>query len=83
MHHRETVRDVGWHPWLPMMATVSFDGSLCVWEPDVPGSEEAEAEEAAARAEAAAPGTGDRAARAARAARRKRQSDRGDQYRDF
>lgn len=47
-YHRECVRDCSWHPHLPMLATCSFDGSCALWEPCVPGEEEAAGDEAAA-----------------------------------
>lgn len=31
--HDEPVRDVSWHPRLPMMGSVSFDGCIALWEP--------------------------------------------------
>ncbi|EFN50915.1 hypothetical protein CHLNCDRAFT_37629, partial [Chlorella variabilis] len=44
-YHRECVRDCSWHPYLPLLATVSFDGSVTTWEPEVPGEAEAAREE--------------------------------------
>lgn len=37
-HHRVTVRDVSWHPWLPMCASISWDGTLVKWEHDETGA---------------------------------------------
>eukprot|EP00887_Chlorella_sp_A99_P006626 scaffold3.g6626.t1 len=65
-YHRETVRDVSWHPTLPMIATASFDGSIVTWEPEVAGEAEAVVEEAAAAAEARQPSRGKRTGAAAR-----------------
>ena len=45
-YHQETVRDCSWHPYLPMLATAAFDGSVMMWEPNVPGDDEAAEEEA-------------------------------------
>ncbi|KAL4424371.1 hypothetical protein ABPG75_001672 [Micractinium tetrahymenae] len=56
-YHRECVRDCSWHPHLPLLATVSFDGACTLWEPEVPGEQAAAEEEAAALAEAAQPGS--------------------------
>lgn len=38
-YHTEVVRDCSWHPFLPLLASVAFDGTVCTWEPDVPGDE--------------------------------------------
>lgn len=43
-------------PCLQPCCAVSFDGTVCVWEPDPPGEEEALADEAAAKTAAAAAG---------------------------
>ncbi|KAL4432013.1 hypothetical protein ABPG77_000280 [Micractinium sp. CCAP 211/92] len=59
-YHRECVRDCSWHPHLPLLATVSFDGACTLWEPDVAGDAQAAAEEAAAFAEAQQPGSAGR-----------------------
>jgi WD repeat-containing protein 23 len=32
-YHREIVRDCSWHPTQPMLATVSWDGSIVMWAP--------------------------------------------------
>ncbi|KAH7619642.1 hypothetical protein Ndes2526B_g06624 [Nannochloris sp. 'desiccata'] len=48
-YHRECVRDCSWHPYLPMLASTSFDGSVCLWQSQAPGEEEADAEEEEAR----------------------------------
>uniref|UniRef100_A0A7S3VU90 Anaphase-promoting complex subunit 4 WD40 domain-containing protein n=1 Tax=Dunaliella tertiolecta TaxID=3047 RepID=A0A7S3VU90_DUNTE len=32
-HHRSLVRDVGWHPYEPMIGSVSWDGTAMVWGP--------------------------------------------------
>jgi len=32
-YHREVVRDCSWHPYLALLASVSFDGAICTWEP--------------------------------------------------
>jgi len=48
-YHRECVRDCSWHPYLPMLASASFDGSVCLWQSQAPGEEEADAEEEEAR----------------------------------
>ncbi len=32
-YHREIVRDLAWHPHLPMMVTTAFDGSVVQWDP--------------------------------------------------
>ncbi|KAK9822310.1 hypothetical protein WJX74_006159 [Apatococcus lobatus] len=31
-YHREIVRDCSWHPYKPLLASCSFDGSICTWE---------------------------------------------------
>lgn len=33
-YHREIVRDLSWHPHLPMMVTSAFDGSVVQWDPE-------------------------------------------------
>jgi DDB1- and CUL4-associated factor 11 len=48
-YHRECVRDCSWHPYLPILASASFDGSVCLWQSQAPGEEEADAEEEEAR----------------------------------
>lgn len=65
-HVCRCVRDCSWHPYLPLLATVSFDGSVTTWEPEVPGEAEAAREEAAAAADAAHPGSGRRVAKGGR-----------------
>ena len=32
-YHKEIVRDLSWHPYLPMMVTSAFDGSVVQWDP--------------------------------------------------
>lgn len=65
-YHRECVRDCSWHPHLPLLATVSFDGSVALWEPEVPGAAEAAAEEEEAAAAQQQPGSGRKAGRVRR-----------------
>lgn len=65
-YHRECVRDCSWHPHLPLLATVSFDGSVALWEPEVPGAAEAAAEEEEAVAAQQHPGSGRKAGRVRR-----------------
>ncbi|GAB4823240.1 hypothetical protein N2152v2_010286 [Parachlorella kessleri] len=48
-YHREVVRDCSWHPYLPMLASVSFDGTVCCWEPEPPGEAEMDLEEQQAK----------------------------------
>ena len=31
-HHGDVVRDCSWHPYLPIITSVSFDGSIVQWE---------------------------------------------------
>ena len=64
-HHSEVVRDLSWHPHLPLIATVSFDGTTCLWDPEGRGDAEALADEerAAQAALAASGGGGKRGAR--------------------
>lgn len=31
-YHTEVVRDCHWHPYLPMLVTTSFDGSVVEWD---------------------------------------------------
>lgn len=62
-YHRECVRDCSWHPYLPLLATVAFDGACTLWEPEVPGDADMAVEEAAAAAEQQQPGSGQREAR--------------------
>lgn len=63
-HHSEVVRDLSWHPHLPLIATVSFDGTTCLWDPEGRGDSEALADEdRAAKAQAEASGGGKRGAR--------------------
>ncbi|PRW59922.1 LEC14B -like isoform X2 isoform A [Chlorella sorokiniana] len=65
-YHKECVRDCSWHPHLPMLATVAFDGACTLWEPEVPGDADMAVEEAAAvaaREERRQPGSGQKAAR--------------------
>jgi WD repeat-containing protein 23 len=33
-YHSEIVRDLSWHPTLPLLVTTSFDGTLIQWEPE-------------------------------------------------
>lgn len=33
-HHDDIVRDCSWHPFLPLLVSVSFDGTVVSWEPD-------------------------------------------------
>ena len=40
-YHREIVRDLSWHPYLPMMVTSAFDGSVVQWDPRQSVDEEA------------------------------------------
>lgn len=76
---RETVRDCSWHPFLPLLATVSFDGSVTCFEPEPAGDLDAAAEEAEVVAERRAPGTGGAAGRAVREATGRLLRPRGDQ----
>jgi WD repeat-containing protein 23 len=48
-YHNECVRDCSWHPYLPMIASASFDGSVCLWESQAAGEQEADEEEEEAR----------------------------------
>ena len=32
-YHREIVRDCNWHPTLPLLASVSWDGTVVTWAP--------------------------------------------------
>ena len=32
-YHREIVRDCSWHPRLPLLASVSWDGTIVTWGP--------------------------------------------------
>lgn len=32
-HHVDVVRDCSWHPYLPMLVSISFDGTVVSWEP--------------------------------------------------
>jgi len=40
-YHREIVRDLSWHPHLPMMVTSAFDGSVVQWDPQQSVDEDA------------------------------------------
>ena len=40
-YHKEIVRDLSWHPYLPMMVTSAFDGSVVQWDPRQSVDEEA------------------------------------------
>ena len=64
-YHKEVVRDCSWHPYLPMLASICFDGSVVVWEPETPGDVEARGDEAYSKAERIQPGTGAAAAQQA------------------
>jgi DDB1- and CUL4-associated factor 11 len=32
--HEATVRDVSWHPSIPVVASSSWDGSIMLWKPN-------------------------------------------------
>lgn len=32
-HHRDLIRDVSWHPYEPLLNSVSWDGSCVAWAP--------------------------------------------------